>query len=72
MLRIHCLQHWYSLSDSAMEDTLYEIASIRLLSNLSLDGAIPDRTTVMNFCHLLEQHELAHTIFDEVNQWLSY
>jgi IS5 family transposase len=66
MLRIHCLQQWYSLSDPAMEDTLYEIAS-----NLSLDGAIPDRTTIMNFRHLLEQHHLAHTMFDEVNQWLS-
>jgi IS5 family transposase len=71
MLRIHCLQQWYSLSDPAMEDALYEIASMRLFSNLSLGGAIPDRTTIMNFRHLLEQHHLAHTIFDEVNQWLS-
>ena len=27
MLRIHCMQQWYSLSDEAMEDALYEIAS---------------------------------------------
>lgn len=27
MLRIHCMQHWYNLSDGAMEDALYEIAS---------------------------------------------
>ncbi|EJJ83787.1 IS5 transposase and trans-activator, partial [Klebsiella pneumoniae subsp. pneumoniae KPNIH12] len=26
MLRIHCMQHWYNLSDGAMEDALYEIA----------------------------------------------
>ncbi|WP_249941310.1 transposase, partial [Escherichia coli] len=25
MLRIHCMQHWYNLSDGAMEDALYEI-----------------------------------------------
>jgi IS5 family transposase len=31
MLRIHCVQHWYNLSDGAMEDALYEIASMRLL-----------------------------------------
>ncbi|STI85650.1 IS5 transposase and trans-activator [Escherichia coli] len=23
MLRIHCMQHWYNLSDGAMEDALY-------------------------------------------------
>ncbi|KJJ49840.1 transposase, partial [Vibrio cholerae] len=27
MFRIHCMQQWYSLSDEAMEDALYEIAS---------------------------------------------
>ncbi|PKQ71882.1 IS5/IS1182 family transposase, partial [Aeromonas sobria] len=30
MLRIHCMQQWYNLSDGAMEDALYEIASMRL------------------------------------------
>ncbi len=37
MLRIHCLQQWYTLSDGAMEDALYEIASMRLFARLSLD-----------------------------------
>ena len=35
MLRIHCMQHWYNLSDGAMEDALYEIASKRLFARLS-------------------------------------
>ena len=47
MFRFHCLQHWYNLSDGAMEDALYEIASMRFFAHLSLDGAIPDRTTIM-------------------------
>ncbi len=38
MLRIHCMQHWYNLSDGAMEDALYEIASMRLFAQLSLDS----------------------------------
>lgn len=71
MLRIHCMQQWYSLSDGAMEDALYEIASMRLFAKLSLDQAIPDHTTIMNFRHLLEQHRLARQLFDAVNQWLS-
>ncbi|MFQ0151418.1 transposase, partial [Klebsiella pneumoniae] len=39
MLRIHCMQHWYNMSDGAMEDALYEIASMRLFARLSLDSA---------------------------------
>lgn len=71
MLRIHCLQQWYSLSDPAMEDALYEIASMRLFTNLSLDRPIHDHTTIMNFRHLLERHGLGRHIFEEVNNWLT-
>ena len=71
MLRIHCIQQWYNLSDRAMEDALYEIASMRLFAKLSLDPAIPDRTTIMNFRHRLEQHQLARQLFESINQWLS-
>ena len=71
MTRIHCFQQWYSLSDEGMEDALYEIASIRLFAGLSLDKSIPDRTTIMNFRHLLEKHQLGRAIFDEVNDWLT-
>ncbi len=36
MFRIHCMQQWYCLSDEAMEDALYEIASMRQFAQLSL------------------------------------
>jgi IS5 family transposase len=62
MLRIHCMQQWYNLSDPGMEDALYEIAAMRLFAGLSLDKAIPDHFTIL---------KLARQIFDEVNQWLS-
>ncbi|MBE0170314.1 transposase, partial [Klebsiella michiganensis] len=71
MLRIHCMQQWYNLSDETMEDALYEIACMRQFARLSLDKAIQDRTTIMNFRHLLEQHELARKIFITVNHWLA-
>ena len=71
ILRIHCMQQWYSLSDPAMEDALYEIASMRLFAGLSLDKSIPDHTTIMNFRHLPEHKKLARKIFKEVNQWLT-
>jgi len=71
MLRIHCMQNWYNMSDPAMEDALTEIASMRLFAGLSSTGTIPDHTTIMNFRHLLERHGLARKIFEEVSTWLS-
>ena len=64
MLRIHCMQHWYNLSDGAMEDALYEIASMRLFARLSRMMAPCRITTIMNFRHLLEQHQLAVGVQD--------
>lgn len=46
-----------------MEDALYEIVFMRQFSRLSLDKAIPDRTTIMNFLHLLEQQGKFMNIF---------
>ncbi|WP_432474784.1 transposase [Amphritea sp. HPY] len=45
--------------------------AIRLFTGLSLDGTIPDHTMIMNFRPLLERHDLARKIFNEVNDWLS-
>ncbi len=53
------------------EDALYEIASMRLFARLSPDSALPDRTTIMNFRHLLEQHQLARQLFKTINRWLA-
>ena len=69
MLRIHCMQHWYNMSDPAMEDALYEIHSMRKFAGLTLDR-IPDETTVLNFRHLLERHKLGEKIFKEISKLL--
>ncbi len=70
MLRIHCMQQWYSMSDPAMEDALYEIASMRIFAGLSLDALIPDHSTILKFRHLLELHGLARKIFKEYRRKL--
>jgi len=69
MLRIHCMQHRYNMSDPAMEDALYEIHSMRKFAGLTLDR-IPDETTVLNFRHLLERHKLGEKIFKEISKLL--
>jgi IS5 family transposase len=67
MLRIHLMQNWFGYSDPAMEEALYEIAPLRQFARLSLLKAIPDETTLLNFRHLLEQHDLAVQMFAAVN-----
>lgn len=71
MLRVHLMQNWFALSDPAMEEALYEIASLRSFAQLSLNEAIPDETTILNFRHLLEESDLAEDILKAVNAHLS-
>ena len=67
MLRIYCLQQWYNLSDPGAEEALYDIQSMRAFAGLELGrDAIPDETTILNFRHLLERHELTKAIFESV------
>lgn len=70
MLRIHCMQLFYNLSDPAMEDALYEIESMRRFAGLSITGPLPDETTILNFRHLLERHQLGQKLFKEINAYL--
>jgi IS5 family transposase len=71
MLRVHLMQNWFSLSDPAMEEALYEIASMRQFARLTLTKPIPDETTILNFRRLLEENELAAEILTRVNRYLS-
>ena len=40
--------NWFALSDPAMEEALYEIASLRAFAHLSLSEPIPDETTIQD------------------------
>lgn len=69
VLRVYCLQQLYALSDPAAEEALSD--AMRRFSGLELgDDAIPDETTILNFRHLLEPHELTRAIFEAVNAYL--
>ncbi|MDP9996529.1 IS5 family transposase [Variovorax boronicumulans] len=70
MLRVHLMQNWFALSDPAMEEALYEIASLRTFAGLGME-TIPDETTILNFRHLLEASDLAEDIFKQVNAHLA-
>jgi IS5 family transposase len=71
MLRIYFLQQWYQLSDPGAEEALYDIASMRAFCSLELGrDAIPDETTILNFRHLLERHDLTKALFETVREHL--
>ena len=71
MLRIHCVQLFYNLSDPGMEDMLYEVESVRRFVGLRLSGALPDEMTILNFRHLLEAHGLGEGLFEDINRHLA-
>lgn len=67
-LRNHFKQQGFGLRDPAMEESLYEIQSMRQFAGLSLaTGSLPDETTILNFRHLLERNHLAVRLLAEVN-----
>ncbi len=71
MLRIYFLQQWYGLADEAVEDALYDSQALRGFAGIDLSVAtVPDATTVLNFRHWLEQHDLTRVLFDEVGAML--
>ena len=70
MLRTHCVQLFYNLSDPGMEDRLYESEPVRRFVRLRLSGPLPDETTILNFRHLLEKHNLGQGLLDAINAHL--
>jgi IS5 family transposase len=72
MLRIHFLQHWFNLSDPAVEEALYDSRALRQFVGIDLGREpVPDETTVCKFRHLMEQHNLGDQLFHLVNQFLT-
>lgn len=71
MLRIYFLQHWFNLSDPAVEEALYDSQSMRRFVGIDLGREpAPDETTMCRFRHLLEQHDLGTRMFEEVHRHL--
>ena len=71
MLRVHCVQLFYNLSDPGMEDMLYEVEPVRRFVGLRLSDALPDETTILHFRHMLEKHRLGEGLLAEINTHLA-
>ena len=71
MLRLYFLQQWFNLSDPAVEESLYESASMRQFVGIDLgQEPVPDETTICRFRHLLEKRELGEAMLETVNHHL--
>jgi IS5 family transposase len=56
MLRIYFLQQWFKLADPAVEEALYDSATLRQFVGIDLGAEpVPDETTACKFRHLLER-----------------
>ena len=66
------LQQRFALSEPAVEDALYESPVLRRFVGIDLGRApVPDETTILNFRHLLEEHDLCGQMLDAVNLYLA-
>ena len=72
MLRIHFLQQWFSLSDPAMEEALYDTPMFREFAGLDIgEDHLPDESTILRLRHLLVAHKLVIQVLATVNATLS-
>ena len=72
MLRVYFVQQWNNLSAEGVEDAITDSQALRAFVGIDLSReAAPDATTVLQFRHLLEQHELTRKLLEAVNAGLS-
>lgn len=72
MLRIHILQHWFELSDPGAKEALYDSRAMRQFVRIDLGKEpVPDETTMLNFRHLMERHNLGDEMFRLINVYLA-
>jgi len=72
MLRVYCLQLWFTLSDPGAEEALYDSDTMRRFVGVDLGSeAPPDETTICKFRHLLEKHDMSARVLKVVNRHLA-
>ena len=67
-MRVHFLQQWFALGDEATEEDLRDIPVCRAFAGI--DPGAPDATTILRFRHLVDRHDLATALLQEVNALL--
>ena len=71
MLRIVLLEQWFGLSDSAVEEAIYDSVAMREFVGLDLNrDSVPDQSAIWRFRLVLEHRDLGRRLFAVVSQHL--
>src|SRR5690625_293141 len=71
MLRVHFLQHWFNLFDSAAEAGLYDSRSMRRFVSIDLGHErVPDETIICKFRNFIEANNLGQQLFKLIQKYL--
>lgn len=71
MLRMYLLQIWYSLSDEALEDAIYDSYAMRSFMHLDFTTeSVPDATTLCKFRKIITDNGIAQLYFNSVNEFM--
>ena len=72
LLRRHFMQQWFTLSDPAMQEALYDTPLCCEFARLDPGiSRLPDESTILTFRHLLEANDLTLQIMATVNAMLT-
>lgn len=71
MFRMFLLQRWYSLSDEAVEDSIYDSYAMRKFMHLNfVEDSVPDATTLCKFRKIIVDNGIDKLVFDAINQFM--
>ena len=71
MLRMYLLQEWFGLSAESTGDAIYDSYSMHaFLYSGSIEGPVPDASTLLRFRHFLEKHGLEEKFHEELEKLL--
>jgi IS5 family transposase len=72
MLRMYLLQVWFTLSDEAVEESIYDSYAMKTFMQIDfMEKQVPDATTLLHFRHILEENDLQKRLFESINLTLT-
>ena len=70
MLRMYLVQTWFSLSDEATEESVYDSFAIRKFVGCIdlMNSDVPVSTTLLRFRHMLSDNSIGEKLLIEINK----
>lgn len=66
---MYLLQVWFNLSDEGVDDAIYDSYEFRKFMKIDfMNEQVPDATTLLKFCHMIEKNHLGEEFFKAINR----